>query len=303
MLVLGLCSCSKKNKQTSHRKERTTGMPIITLYGSNVRFRCSVSPGSAVATQNDTQDLQITTTYPRMNLKAATSTGNQTWSDRDAWCGHVVDVATGKIQLLDNCATKRHYHHLFWEGRATTGLRFPFDCDAFVVPAQCSERFLNRVIRDTLRFPVKESNDFITLFLPQMRAKPWNLVQFLANDQVSQHVCQLSIEPRPDRLVRVFMLFQGFDSREHLLQQCRRQQQDHNHIDHGDNEAEVEDAQCTYRTRLHHISNDETVDTMAIPKYLSSVSCAIGIDPQQFTVIEWGGCNLGSMSSSGHIIN
>ncbi len=239
-----------------------------------------------------------------MNLKAASSTSHHTWSDRDAWCGNVVDVATGKIQLLDNCTTtKRHYHHLFWEGRATTGLRFPFDCDAFVVPAQCSERFLNRVIRDTLRFPVKESNDFITLFLPQMRAKPWYLVQFLANDQVSQHVCHLSIEPRPDRLVRVFMLCQGFDSREHLLQQC--QQQNHNHIDLGENDTEVEDAQCN-RTRLHHISNDETVDTVTIPKYLSSVSCAIGIDPQQFTVIEWGGCNLGSSSSSassGHIIN
>jgi len=58
----------------------------------------------------------------------------------------------------------------------------------------------------------KERNDFVTYWIPELEANSWNLVEFLVNSNVYNSLAQLCVEPAPDTILRVFMLFKGIPS-------------------------------------------------------------------------------------------
>ena len=55
----------------------------------------------------------------------------------------------------------------------------------------------------------RESNDFITYWLPDLMQHEFNLISF-HNQKYSEYV-GLSVDPKPDTLIRVYMVWKGLE--------------------------------------------------------------------------------------------
>lgn len=94
------------------------------------------------------------------------------------------------------------YYCLFWEGVATKR-----DWDlrtGFVVPGSKTGEFLQESLA-TLGLNPKEINEFIIYWLPEMQDSKFNLIHFAGEDY--QQIAPLTIDPVPDTLIRVFMVW------------------------------------------------------------------------------------------------
>jgi hypothetical protein len=102
---------------------------------------------------------------------------------------------------LVNHADGREYSYLFWEGDT----KVPFDFSSgFVVKGSDTGEFL----REKLAFmglTPKEYNEFIVYWLPLMEGNVYNLISFQGATYTDNAV--LTVEPRPDSVLRVYMAF------------------------------------------------------------------------------------------------
>jgi len=102
---------------------------------------------------------------------------------------------------LVNHADGEEYSYLFWEGR--TDVQFDLS-RGFVVRGADTATFL----REKLAFmglTPREYNEFIVYWLPLMEKNAWNLIAF--QDKVYTDNAVLTITPKPDSLLRVYMAF------------------------------------------------------------------------------------------------
>ena len=102
---------------------------------------------------------------------------------------------------LINHADKKEYSYLFWEGESDT--RFDMS-RGFVVAGKDTAIFLQEKLAFMGLTP-REYNEFIVYWLPQMQDNPYNLITFQGKDYTDQ--AKLSIMPKPDSLLRVFMVY------------------------------------------------------------------------------------------------
>lgn len=122
---------------------------------------------------------RLTTTYPDY---------------RDGW--HVTAKPDGTlIDLTDG----RAYSYLFWEGE--TGAQYDLS-QGFVVAGSDTAAFLQDAL-EQLGLTPREYNEFIVYWLPQMQDNPYNLITFQGESYTQ--CAQLTIQPEPDSLLRVFM--------------------------------------------------------------------------------------------------
>lgn len=108
--------------------------------------------------------------------------------------------------LLDR-ATGRRHRYLFWEG---TSAGFTLDpARAHCVPRGESAAFLERACS---RFALTdlECGDLVTYWLPALAKNPYNLIQFVDEDTYGRYA-RLTVEPRPDAVIRPFLIFRGSD--------------------------------------------------------------------------------------------
>lgn len=114
----------------------------------------------------------------------------------------VIAHPNGKlINLNDN----REYSYLFWEGISD----YKWNIDkGFVVKGDRTVEFLQDKL-SYLGLEPKEYNDFITYWLPIMQENKYNLIHFAEEDY--ENLAKLSIEPKPDSILRVFMVFKALD--------------------------------------------------------------------------------------------
>lgn len=84
----------------------------------------------------------------------------------------------------------------------------PCSRDRKTRPLPLSPVFLESTL-STLGLSEREANEFIIYWLPQMEQNPYNLVSFPI-DEYSRHA-RLDITPRPDTIIRVFMVFKAVD--------------------------------------------------------------------------------------------
>jgi hypothetical protein len=109
-------------------------------------------------------------------------------------------------RLID--ADGRTYSYLFWEGVSPDRL----DHDAsqgFVVPAGETRAFLQKTLAE-LGLKPSEYNDFIVFWLPVLNRNPYNLIYFSGEEY--ERMASLKITPKPDSMLRVFMLFKPLDA-------------------------------------------------------------------------------------------
>lgn len=134
--------------------------------------------------------------YPRMNTNSG-------------WSGQVDN--SSKIQLFDNSTKQllpKNYYQLFWEGKKFQ----PFQINTkscFCIAGKDTEKFLEKILIETIGMNVKESNDLITTWLPQLETYPYNLIEFLMEDcDTLNQFAKLDLSPKPDSLIRTWMLVQ-----------------------------------------------------------------------------------------------
>ena len=91
------------------------------------------------------------------------------------------------------------YNYLYWEGMNRTDYDFS---EGFCVAGSDTAAFLEDAL-DQLGLTRQEANEFIVYWLPRMQDSAYNLISF-QTDAYTQ-TAELSIDPAPDTLLRVFM--------------------------------------------------------------------------------------------------
>jgi len=103
---------------------------------------------------------------------------------------------------LVNHADGEEYSYLFWEGK-TRAIKCDFS-KGFVVRGADTGVFLRKTLAQIGLTP-REYNEFIVYWMPLMQNNVWNLISFQGTTYTDNAV--LTIEPKPDSVLRVYMVF------------------------------------------------------------------------------------------------
>jgi hypothetical protein len=156
-----------------HKKPVAEKKPVIYLYPEqemevNVKLRLN-------------EDYELKTTEPYYN---------------DGW----TVIAKPDGELMDPADGKK-YPYLFWEANDYYDYQFG---QGFCVMRDSTETFLRRTLTD-IGLNEKEREEFISFWAPEMKTNDCNLVSFAGEQFTSR--AQLDIQPAPDAILRVFMIF------------------------------------------------------------------------------------------------
>jgi hypothetical protein len=110
------------------------------------------------------------------------------------------------------------YPYLFWEGIGH-GL-YPLVDSGFVVKSGEIEKTLRDHLA-RLGLNAKESADFMEFWLPKMPKTPYVRLTWFGTTQMNE-LAPLSVEPKPDTMIRVFLDFAGLDREISLRPQTLR---------------------------------------------------------------------------------
>lgn len=100
----------------------------------------------------------------------------------------------------------KEYSYLFWEGEE---YQIPIDeTKGFVVKGSDTKAFLQEKLAE-LGLTPREYNEFIVFWLPRMEKNTYNFIQFVGKEY--EESAPLSITPKPDSILRVFMAFRPLD--------------------------------------------------------------------------------------------
>lgn len=128
---------------------------------------------------------ELTCTYPNYN---------------DGW-----SVTAQPDGTLTNKADGKEYSYLYWEGISDV----EYDMSkGFVVKGEDTAEFLQEKLAYIGLTP-KEYNEFIVYWLPKMQDNTYNLITFQGNAYTNNAV--LDITPKPDSILRVFMVYKPLD--------------------------------------------------------------------------------------------
>lgn len=129
-------------------------------------------------------DGEFIATYPQIGADGWTVTAHPD--------GALVDAATG-----------RRHRYLFWEG---TSAGFEIDpARAHCVPGEAAAGFLERAC-DRFALTEEECGDLISYWIPALAGNPYNVIQFVDEQRYGDYA-RLRVEPRPDAVIRPFMIF------------------------------------------------------------------------------------------------
>jgi hypothetical protein len=99
----------------------------------------------------------------------------------------------------------REYSYLFWDGH--TNINWDLS-KGFVVKGSETREFLQNQLA-AMGLQPKEYNEFIVYWLPRMKNNPYNLIHF--SEAQYEELAQLKINPQPDAILRVFMVWKSLD--------------------------------------------------------------------------------------------
>jgi hypothetical protein len=131
----------------------------------------------------------FSTTYPEYN---------------NGW--EVIAYPDGKI--IDK--NKQEYSYLYWEGNPDTSLTYNLST-GFVVKGEDVATFLQQKLT-YLGLTPKEYNEFIVYWLPKMVHNGYNLIHFASQEEYANRI-KMNISPKPDSILRVFMVFKPLNNK------------------------------------------------------------------------------------------
>ena len=100
----------------------------------------------------------------------------------------------------------KEYSYLFWEGLMPTFK--PDFKEGFVVKGSESAEFLRETLSQMGLTP-KEYNEFIVYWAPKLQENEYNKIYFAEDDYTDK--AKLEINPKPDSILRVFMVYEKAD--------------------------------------------------------------------------------------------
>ncbi len=160
----------------------TAAKPIIYLYPTE-QIQVSVKLG---APQN------ITCSYPKYPT--------------NGW--NVLANPNGDLKDLD---TNKNLYALYYESEDSfVNSAYKVKKDGFVVKGADSAEFLEEKLA-YLGLSDREIEEFIVYWLPKLEANKYNYIRFATYDEIENSM-PLTINPKPDTLIRVMMTFKGLSN-------------------------------------------------------------------------------------------
>lgn len=102
-------------------------------------------------------------------------------------------------------ATGRKYPYLFWEADC----KLDYDmARGFCVPGEETEEFLSEKL-SYMGLNEKEKGDFMEFWVPYMKSNPYNKICFQTS--IYTENVKLDVSPKPDSMLRVYMVYQPLD--------------------------------------------------------------------------------------------
>lgn len=116
----------------------------------------------------------------------------------------------GIVNKVDN----QKLPYLFWEGalEPLKPIRTNDQLNGWVIHSDSLIRFMEKQL-SLLGLNRTEQTDFITFWCPKMMNYRYLFIQFLVDKDYTNQIAELLIQPKPDSLRRIFMLFTGFQER------------------------------------------------------------------------------------------
>ena len=109
---------------------------------------------------------------------------------------------------LTDLETGRALYSLYYENVSAVPL--PQTDKGFVVRGADTAAFLEEKLA-ILGLTEREAEEFIVYWLPRLEENEWNYIRFASGAEIEAEM-PLDIDPRPDSLIRVLMLYRGLDA-------------------------------------------------------------------------------------------
>ena len=119
----------------------------------------------------------------------------------DGW--NVVAKPSGDLKELNS---DKNLYCLYYEASMPV---LHVEDEGFVVKSADTADFLDEKL-EILGLNDKERNEFIIYWLPRLEANKYNYIRFLTNDEMND-VQKLSVNPKPDTVIRIMMSYKGLD--------------------------------------------------------------------------------------------
>jgi hypothetical protein len=125
----------------------------------------------------------------------------------------------GWLVSIDSTGNLTHngktYPYLFWEGQKQKIelAKTPINNEliGFIIKTDTATSFFENQL-SSMGLNRKESADFITYWGPRLSVKPYAFIQFMEKDAYEKKIASIEVEPQPQSMQRVFMVFQGLSS-------------------------------------------------------------------------------------------
>lgn len=127
----------------------------------------------------------------------------------DSW--NVVARPDGTLKDKDD----RELYGLYYESLPKT--EFKVENEGFIVKKEDSAKFLEEKLK-TLGLNEKEAEEFIVYWLPKMNEKKYNYVRFASGEEIENNM-KLSISPKPDTTIRIWMVLKPLDEKIEVTEQ------------------------------------------------------------------------------------
>lgn len=117
---------------------------------------------------------------------------------------------------LINQKDNREYSYLFWEGLPDKPVNYDLS-KGFVVKGEDTKEFLENTLSKIGLTP-KEYDEFIVYWYPRMKDNKLNLIHFAGKEYTD--IAHLTINPKPDSILRVFMVYKPINNQINIQPQA-----------------------------------------------------------------------------------
>jgi len=119
------------------------------------------------------------------------------------------DIIADSNSTITNKADNKEYNYLFWEWKSRENINWNLS-KWFMVKGSESRSFLQEILPKIWLTP-KEYNEFIVYWYPIMQKNKYNLIHFAEKQYTN--IAQLDITPKPDSMLRVFMVIKPLENK------------------------------------------------------------------------------------------
>ena len=116
--------------------------------------------------------------------------------------------------LIDN-KTNRELYSLYYESE--NNVNFKIENEGFVISKDEIIPFLDEKL-EILGLNPKEQEEFIIYWLPILQKNNYTYIRFATNEEINNNM-SLQVEPSPDTMIRVLMVFKGLEEKINVKEQ------------------------------------------------------------------------------------